>query len=351
MKNPFEKMPTILLANEIIDKAFRRAEKAASAFNPRGGVVSKARQREELRIRTVSNVIRDNLRKILNRTPGVSTLPPFYQELLDILVDRRMFHKALASVNWAIKTIRTLEERYVEKIRYSRDPKEIAQLRREFYGRVASVIKDIADNLEYLNKARNVLKDMPVIDLTLPTIVIAGHPNVGKSTLLRKLTNAKPEVASYPFTTKGINVGQFEEHWMKYQVIDTPGLLDRPLSERNEIEKQAILALKHLGKLIIYIFDPSEYCGFPIEEQMHLFEEIYEEFGEFPFIVVLNKIDIADDEKIKRIEEFLRSRGIEPLRISAEKGLGIKELKEMVIKIIKPEMEAIARSMGRIEGE
>ena len=351
MKNPFEKMPTILLADEIIDKAFRRAEKAASAFNPRGGVVSKARQREELRIRTVSNVIRDNLRKILNRTPGVSTLPPFYQELLDILVDRRMFHKALASINWAIKTIRTLEERYVEKIRYSRDPKEIAQLRREFYGRVASVIKDIADNLEYLNKARNVLKDMPVIDLTLPTIVIAGHPNVGKSTLLRKLTNAKPEVASYPFTTKGINVGQFEEHWMKYQVIDTPGLLDRSLSERNEIEKQAILALKHLGKLIIYIFDPSEYCGFPIEEQMHLFEEIYEEFGEFPFIVVLNKIDIADDEKIKRIEEFLRSRGIEPLRISAEKGLGIEELKERVIKIIKPEMEAIARSMGRIEGE
>lgn len=351
MKNPFEKMPTILLADELIDKAFRRAEKAASAFNPRGSAVSKARQREELRIRTVSNVIRDNLRKILDRTPGVSTLPPFYQELLDTLVDRRTFHKALASINWGIKTVRTLEERYVEKIRYSRDPEEIARLRREFYGRVASVIKDIADNLEYLNKARDVLKDMPVIDLSLPTIVIAGHPNVGKSTLLRKLTNAKPEVASYPFTTKGINVGQFEEHWMKYQVIDTPGLLDRPLSERNEIEKQAILALKHLGKLIIYIFDPSEYCGFPVEEQMHLFEEIYKEFGEFPFIVVLNKIDIADEEKIKKIEEFLRAKGIEPLKISAEKGIGIEKLKERVIEILKPDMEAIARSTGKIEGE
>jgi len=351
MKNPFEKMPTILLADELIDKAFRRAEKAASAFNPRGSEVSKARQREELRVRTVSNVIRDNLRKILDRTPGVSTLPPFYQELLDTLVDRRTFHKALASINWGIKTVRTLEERYVEKIRYSRDPEEIARLRREFYGRVASVIKDIADNLEYLNKARDVLKDMPVIDLSLPTIVIAGHPNVGKSTLLRKLTNAKPEVASYPFTTKGINVGQFEEHWMKYQVIDTPGLLDRPLSERNEIEKQAILALKHLGKLIIYIFDPSEYCGFPVEEQMHLFEEIYKEFGEFPFIVVLNKIDIADEEKIKKIEEFLRAKGIEPLKISAEKGIGIEKLKERVIEILKPDMEAIARSTGKIEGE
>lgn len=351
MRNPFEKMPTILLADEIIDKAFRRAEKAASAFTPRGNIISKARQREELRVRTVSNVTRDSLRKVLDRTPGVSTLPPFYQELLDTLVDKRMFHKALASINWAIKTIRGLEERYVEKIRYSRDPKEIAKLRREFYGRVASILKDINDNLEYLNKARDVLNDMPVIDLTLPTIVIAGHPNVGKSTLLRKLTNAKPEVATYPFTTKGINVGQFEEHWLKYQVIDTPGLLDRPISERNEIEKQAILALRHLGKLVIYIFDPSEYCGYPIEDQMHLFEEIYEEFGDFPFIVVLNKTDIASEDKIRKVEEFLQRRGIKSLRIAAEKGIGIDELKSKVIEIIKPEMEAIARSMGKTEGE
>ncbi|AIF69020.1 hypothetical protein PAP_03000 [Palaeococcus pacificus DY20341] len=348
MKNPFEKMPTILFPDELIDKAFRRAEKAASAATPRGKPFQKAREREELRIRTVSQVLRDNLRKVLDRTPGVSTLPPFYQELLDTLVDRDMFHKSLASINWAIKTIKMLEDRYVEKIRYSRDPDEMARLRRQFYGRVASIIKDIGDRLEYLNKARDVLKDLPIIDLNLPTIVIAGHPNVGKSTLLRQLTNAKPEVASYPFTTKGINVGQFEEHWLKYQVIDTPGLLDRPLSERNEIERQAILALKHLGKVIIYIFDPSEYCGYPIEHQMHLFEEIYEEFKEFPFIVVLNKTDIADEEKIQKVESFLRDIGIDPIRIVAKDGTGIDKLKERLIGIIKPEMEAIVlHNMGR----
>lgn len=339
MKNPFEKMPTILLADELIDKAFRRAEKAADAVTPYGSKIRKARQREEVRIRTVSQTLRDNLRKVLDRTPGVSTLPPFYQELLDILVDRKMFHKALASINWAIKTIKMLEDRYVEKIRYSKDPREIAQLRRQFYGRVASIIKDIKDNLEYLNKARDVLKDLPVVDLNSPTIVIAGHPNVGKSTLLRQLTNAKPEIASYPFTTKGINVGQFEEHWLRYQVIDTPGLLDRPLSERNEIERQAILALKHLGRIIVYIFDPSEYCGFPIEAQMHLFREIYEEFNEFPFIVVLNKVDVADEERINAIEEFLKSMGVNPIRIVAKDGIGVEKVKKKILEILKPEME------------
>ncbi|MCD6524790.1 MAG: NOG1 family protein [Thermococcus sp.] len=345
MKNPFEKMPTVLTADELIDKAFRRAERAASAYNPPGGKVAKARQREELRVRTVSNVVRDNLRKILDRTPGVSTLPKFYQELVDTLVDRDQFHKSLARVNWAVKTIRNLEQRHVEKIRFERDPKEIAKLRRAFYGRVADILHEIDDDLRYLNQARNVLKELPVVDLELPTVVIAGHPNVGKSTLLRALTNARPEVASYPFTTKGINVGQFEEHYLKYQVIDTPGLLDRPLSERNEVEKQAILALKHLGDVIVYIFDPSEYCGFPIEEQMHLFEEIYSEFGEFPFIVAINKVDIAEDEKVRTVEEFVRSTGLEPVRISALTGEGLEELKKRVIEIVEPKARELAKKI------
>ncbi len=345
MKNPFEKMPTVLTADELIDKAFRRAERAASAYNPPGGKVAKARQREELRVRTVSNVVRDNLRKILDRTPGVSTLPKFYQELVDTLVDRDQFHRSLARVNWAIKTIRNLEQRYVEKIRYERDPKEIAKLRRAFYGRVADILHEIDDDLRYLNQARNVLKELPVVDLELPTVVIAGHPNVGKSTLLRALTNAKPEVASYPFTTKGINVGQFEEHYLRYQVIDTPGLLDRPLSERNEVEKQAILALKHLGDVIVYIFDPSEYCGFPIEEQMHLFEEILNEFGEFPFIVAINKVDIADDEKVRTVEEFVRTKGLEPVKISALTGEGLDELKKRVIAVVEPKARELAKKI------
>ncbi|WP_297550723.1 NOG1 family protein [Thermococcus sp.] len=345
MKNPFEKMPTVLTADELIDKAFRRAERAASAYNPPGGKVAKARQREELRVRTVSNVVRDNLRKILDRTPGVSTLPEFYRELVDTLVDRDQFHRSLARVNWAIKTIRNLEQRYVEKIRFERDPKEIAKLRRAFYGRVADILHDIDDDLRYLNQARNVLKELPVVDLELPTVVIAGHPNVGKSTLLRALTNAKPEVASYPFTTKGINVGQFEEHYLRYQVIDTPGLLDRPLSERNEVEKQAILALKHLADVIVYIFDPSEYCGFPIEEQMHLFEEILEEFGEFPFIVAINKVDVAEEEKVKKVEEFVKAKGLEPVKISAITGKGLEELKKRVIAIVEPKAKELAKKI------
>ncbi|NPA47237.1 MAG: NOG1 family protein [Thermococci archaeon] len=334
MKNPFEKMPTVLKSDELIDKAFRRAEKAASAVNPRGGRRAKAREREELRVRTVSNVVRDNLKKLLDRTPGVSELPEFYRELVNTLVDEEQLHRSLAHVNWAVKTIRMLERRYAEKIRHSRDPAEIAKLRRSFYGRVADVIRSISDDLDYLNVARDALRALPVIELDVPTVVIAGHPNVGKSTLLRALTNAKPEVASYPFTTRGINVGQFEEHYLRYQVIDTPGLLDRPLSERNEVERQAILALKHLGDVIVYMFDPSEYCGYPLEEQIHLFEEIRSEFRELPFVAAINKIDVADEEKVKDLEALLDELGIPYVEISALKGEGIEELKRRVLELL-----------------
>ncbi|ASJ10926.1 hypothetical protein A3L12_06235 [Thermococcus sp. P6] len=351
MKNPFEKMPTVLTADELIDKAFRRAEKAASAATPRGGPRARARWREELRVRTVSNVIRDNLEKLLRRTPGVSELPTFYRELVDTLVERDQFHRSLARVNWAIKTVRNLEARHALKIRYSRDPEEMARLRRAFYGRVADVLRDIANDLEYLNRARNVLKDLPVVDLELPTVVIAGHPNVGKSTILRALTNAKPEVASYPFTTKGINVGQFEEHYLRYQVIDTPGLLDRPLSERNEVERQAILALKHLGDVILYVFDPSEYCGYPVEEQLHLFEEIHREFGELPFVVVLNKADVAEEGNMRTVEEFVREKGFEPIRVSALKGEGLDVLRKRVIELVRPMVEEHARRIMEAELE
>jgi nucleolar GTP-binding protein len=84
---------------------------------------------------------------------------------------------------------------------------------------------------------------------------------VGKSSLLRCLSSAKPEIAQYPFTTKEIHVGHIEktEKYItkRFQIIDTPGLLDRPLSKRNEIEKQAIAALTHLADLIVFVLDVS----------------------------------------------------------------------------------------------
>lgn len=61
---------------------------------------------------------------------------------------------------------------------------------------------------------------------------------------------------------------------MRWQVIDTPGVLDHPLEERNIIEMQAITALAHLRAAILYFVDVSERCGYSIAQQINLYDSI-----------------------------------------------------------------------------
>ena len=215
-------------------------------------------------------------------------MPPFYLELAEILVGVDEMKMNLASVQWAGNKIHEMARTYVGMMRDAEDAKVV---RKQAFGRISSIVDSIDGNLRFLNEARNKLRKLPAIDDS-PALVIAGYPNVGKSSFVALVSSARPEIAPYPFTTKGLAVGHFTREGIRYQVIDTPGLLDRPLEERNEIELQAISALKHVGKAVLYIIDPSETCGYTLEKQMHLLLEIKKEFA-VPMLVVANKVDIA----------------------------------------------------------
>lgn len=78
---------------------------------------------------------------------------------------------------------------------------------------------------------------------------------------------------------------------------------------------------------------------------MYLFEEIYLEFGEFLFIVVFNKVDIVDEEKMKMIEEFVKFKGFEFFRIFVFIGEGFDEFKKRVIEIVKFKVEEFVRKI------
>ncbi|MEM3811976.1 MAG: GTPase, partial [Thermoplasmata archaeon] len=125
--------------------------------------------------------------------------------------------------------------------------------------------------------------------------VVAGYPNVGKSELVSKISSAKPEIATYPFTTKGILVGYLNFKRFKVQIIDTPGLLDRPVEDSNVMEKQAILALRHLADLVLFLMDPSETCGYTMEKQLLLLSSIKSNL-EISIIPIENKADLVETE-------------------------------------------------------
>jgi nucleolar GTP-binding protein len=76
------------------------------------------------------------------------------------------------------------------------------------------------------------------------------------------------EVQPYAFTAKTLYVGHTDYNYLRWQVIDTPGILDHPLEDRNVIEMQAVTALAHLRAAVLYVMDLSEQCDHTVEDQV-----------------------------------------------------------------------------------
>jgi nucleolar GTP-binding protein len=103
---------------------------------------------------------------------------------------------------------------------------------------MCTLMKRQAASLTYLEQVRQHMSRLPSIDPHTRTLVICGYPNVGKSSFINSITRADVEVQPYAFTTKSLYVGHLDYKYARWQVIDTPGILDRPLEERNTIEMQ-----------------------------------------------------------------------------------------------------------------
>lgn len=208
---------------------------------------------------------------------------------------------------------------YVRLLKYGDSLYRCKQLKKAALGRMATIMKRQAANLLYLEQVRQHLARLPSIDPYTRTIIICGFPNVGKSSFINKvimnfnfsnqrviqnlkheiktfpilqITRADVEVQPYAFTTKSLYVGHTDYKYLRWQVIDTPGILDHALEDRNVIEMQAVTALAHLRAAVLYVCDISEQCGHNIEAQVQLFESIKPLFTNKPLIVVANKTDV-----------------------------------------------------------
>ncbi|HNX18135.1 MAG TPA: 50S ribosome-binding GTPase, partial [Methanoregula sp.] len=206
----------------------------------------------------------------------------------DILYGVDNIKQSLGAVGWAAKHTKMVGHEIAVQTRKSPDT---IVLRKRAVARLASMVHQIDKDLLFLNKVRNTLRKLPHIEDAF-TIVIAGYPNVGKSSFIRLVSSATPEIASYPFTTKGVIVGLREEGRSRIQFVDTPGILDRPAEERNQIERQALSAIMNVASVILFILDPSEHCGYTMDVQLRLLEEV-KGMVNVPVVVVANKSDIT----------------------------------------------------------
>ncbi len=327
----FGNLGKVETAQTYLDIAFNQAKEynKENAKTLVGDRFTRFMRRELGGINRVHTTLVRHLQMIVKCFPAIDQLDPFYHALVLCVVDVAQLKQSLGGVNWAAHRVEDLFREYNPKLRGCRDDQAILKHKRAFYGRISSVIKKLNQDFIFLDEARKTMKELPTLKTSIPTIVIAGLPNVGKSTLLRALTGSAPAIASYPFTTKQLMLGYRTYHDKKWQIIDTPGLLDRPINKRNKVEQQAAIALQHLAKIVLYVVDPTEQCGYPLKEQKNLMKEISKMLN-VPIMVIMNKADIATAEQIAVASEGLSNIAL----ISADKEQGINEVLESLEKEI-----------------
>jgi nucleolar GTP-binding protein len=253
---------------------------------------------------------------------------PFYADLINVLYDRDHYKLALGQINVARHLIDNLAKDYVRLLKYGDSLFRCKQLKRAALGRMCTLMSKQRTSLAYLEEVRQHLARLPSIDPNTRTLILTGFPNVGKSSFINKVTHANCEVQPYPFTTKSLFVGHMDYKYLRWQVIDTPGILDHPLEERNTIEMQAVTALAHLHCCVLFFVDISEQCNYTIAQQVSLFNSIKPLFANKPICFVANKTDVVPFESLSEENRALlaemageRSMPLVPMSNISEDGI------------------------------
>jgi nucleolar GTP-binding protein len=244
-------------------------------------------------IRGTKDSLYNDLDRIEKNFPNMDELGEFYKELIEIKIGIKTLKEHIGRVNWTKNKMVQLHKDYKNRIIRSKNKTMIDRNQKQFYGRLSSLLRKLGKELKFLEDGRRQVKEIPNIKTKIKTACITGFPNVGKSTLLKKLTKADVEIKPYAFTTKDIMMGYIGK---EVQVIDTPGTLNR-YEKMNDIEKIAHAAMKHVGEILVYVFDLTESCGYTIKQQMELLERIKKEFKK-EIIIYLSKSDMIKHEKI-----------------------------------------------------
>nr|CAG4648538.1 EOG090X02QX [Polyphemus pediculus] len=327
----FKKIVVVPTAKDFVDIVLSKTQRKTPTVVHKQYKISRIRQFYMRKVKFAQQTFHDKLSTILTDFPKLEDTHPFYADLMNVLYDKDHYKLALGQINVALHLIDNVSKDYVRLLKFGDSLYRCKQLKRAALGRMATIMKRQVQSLQYLEQVRQHLSRLPSIDPNTRTLIICGFPNVGKSSFVNKITRADVEVQPYAFTTKSLFVGHTDHRYLRWQVVDTPGILDHPLEDRNTIEMQAITALAHLRAAILYVMDISEQCGHTIEQQIALFESIKPLFSNKPLIVVLNKIDVVkleelrDDQK-QMIQKFIDD-GLPVLEMSTINEEGVQNVK------------------------
>jgi GTP-binding protein len=183
----------------------------------------------------------------------------------------------------------------------------------------------------------------------LADVALVGYPNVGKSTLISRISAARPKIADYPFTTLEPNLGlvsvgeQFTDEEVSFVVADVPGLIEGA----HEGAGLGTQFLRHIERtrLLAHLVDVSDASGRP--DPVKDVEVISGELVSFgagleqkPVLMVASKIDVVNKDKLAKLKRYCKKHKLELFEISAVTGAGIEALKwAMAQKVVEVRKE------------
>ena len=281
-----------VVPEDIIDIVLSKTQRKTPTEIHPNFQISRIRKFYMTKVKFTSQEFVERIDVILTDFPKLEDIHPFYSDLLNVLYDKDHYKLALGHLNLTKNKIIAIGKEYVKLLKYADSLYRAKMLKRAALGRMVTMVKKQKKALTYLEQVRQHMGRLPSIDPTTRTLLVCGYPNVGKSSFMNKVSRAEVEVQPYAFTTKALYVGHFDFNYLRWQVIDTPGILDHPLEDRNTIEMQSITALAHIRSCIMYFIDLSEQCGYSIKDQCNLFNSIKPLFANKPTMIVCSKSDL-----------------------------------------------------------
>jgi nucleolar GTP-binding protein len=344
---------------------------------------------------TISKSLCIPLRDIVNGYRyELKALHPFEKVVADLTARARekkdglTLMDVLDDVNEARKELLIAGKDWIAKCKNAESAREAMEVMNEGEEQMYSIFMDLASNsLLCLIDLQKSLRTVPAVRLDTPAVVLVGSPNVGKSSIVRAISSATPEVNNYPFTTRGMTLGHVQVFWENEttaaaavipeisekkkgrfnvvddddilgnyafsqlcQVMDSPGLLVRPDNERNEMEALTLAAMQHLPTAVMYVMDLSGGAGdrcSSVEDQLILRKEVRARFPRRPWIDVVSKCDLGI---VEGVEEKLREvlNGAPYLEVSIKEGTGVDELRDAVMRMLG-EVRVVLDAMAAVD--
>ncbi|KAG3109203.1 hypothetical protein PI124_g18247 [Phytophthora idaei] len=328
-----QRLPYVCTASEIQEMKFWRAPVRES--NRIADPIKRAKNHTSRLINLQLGKLSSVTRQTSLDFPALRRMHPFEREVVVLTLGQGTYEKHIQRLRRVYATLHNTGKQYERECQELRTKQEAVDCGLRCVEDLKNIVDDNAGTLREAANMAKVLRGLPHVDLDKPIFAFVGAPNVGKSSLVRALSTASPEVANYPFTTRGITMGHIFEEGISYQIADTPGLIFRPDETRNAIEKLAMAMMEKTQASIGFVFDPTGSSGTPTANQILLRDELRQRVAEarpeHKWIDIISKIDQPSDD-LASLKDRLGPSSC--FSVSAQTNEGLMELGDGIRQVL-----------------